>query len=167
MTLPPKGDPRRPLYLAIRSSRAFGIIFFLFGCVTVLPLAVTVGRLGFSFWILFQFASVVFVTFGPGVTYLVIAFYLKRRRRWAIVTGIVVASIQLLIVLAATGFLAVYLFNEGPRMEDALLIPAAIVGLAILALGQLIHHLAQSFEAVKHVPIEEQRGFEPLMVQPI
>ncbi|HZK82737.1 MAG TPA: hypothetical protein VFC46_16755 [Humisphaera sp.] len=170
MALPPKGDPRRPLHLAIRSARAFGIIFVLFGCVTLVPLALMVARRGFSLrlmMILPRLASAMIVTLGPGATYLVIAFYLKRQRHWAIVTGIVLASMQLLIALVGGGFFTVFLFSGGAGMEDYLLIPAAIIGLVILALIQLICHLVNSFDAIKHVPIEEQRGFEPLMVEPM
>jgi hypothetical protein len=170
MALPPKGDPRRPLHLAIRSSRAFGIIFVLLGCATVVPLALTIARTGFSLRLIrvfVQFASAISITFGPGLTYLVIAFYLKRRRRWAIVTGIVLASIQLLIASVGACFFVVFLFSEGAGMEDFLLIPGAILGFAILASIQFICHLINSFEAIKYVSIEEQRGFEPLMVQPM
>ena len=37
----------------------------------------------------------------------------------------------------------------------------------ILALAQLIYHLALSFEAIKYAPPEEHHGFEPLMGLPI
>jgi hypothetical protein len=38
MALPPKGDPRRPLVLGVRSTRLFGIIFLLFGLCSSLPM---------------------------------------------------------------------------------------------------------------------------------
>jgi hypothetical protein len=37
----------------------------------------------------------------------------------------------------------------------------------LLALAQLIYHLALSFDAIKYAPVEEQHGFEPLMAQPV
>src|ERR1041385_8076568 len=98
MPLPPRGDPTRPYFLAIRSSRLLGFIFLLFGSLAVLAVAMIPSRgmptvfmiLGAMFWLL------------PGILYAVFAAFLKRRHEWAIVALIVLASIHGLIALVGT-----------------------------------------------------------------
>ncbi len=98
----------------------------------------------------------------PGIAYLLLAMYLRRRQFWAVVASLVLASIQFLLTLATTIVLVAFALNE-EMPPVPLYIMGAVTGLVCLALAQLIYHLALSFEAIKHVPPEEQRGFEPLM----
>jgi hypothetical protein len=164
MALPPKGDPRRPLHLAIRSTRLLAIIFLLFGSCVFIPFLIGRTARGIA---PFAVASALIYT-GPGAAYLVFSIYMKRRKFWAVVCATVLASIQLLLTLIG-GIFGIIAVWHGPLPLDATeLIPMAILAFVILALSQLIYHLALSFEAIKHVPPDEQqRGFEPLMAQPI
>jgi hypothetical protein len=162
MPLPPKGDPRRPLYLAIRSTRVLAAIFLLFGSFAVFPLVVGGVMLGG----LSAIATASFFVFymGPGVVYLLCSIYLKRRQFWAVLVSLVLASIQLLLALTGMVFLFVAL-NQMSRIGNFTFLLWAIIPIAliILALAQLIYHLILSFEAIKYIPIEEQRGFEPIL----
>jgi hypothetical protein len=166
MAIPPRGDVRRPLHLAIRSCRLLGILLIVLSlCGSI---GMMVGRRGGA-----TGASVAWVQFGallvylvPGLVYLVCAIYLKQRKFWAVVVALVMASLHLLMGMAVMVALSVVVV-----MDKNMDVPArisAVVGLiVILAFGQLVYHLARSFEAIKHAPIEEQRGFEPLSVQPL
>jgi hypothetical protein len=163
MAVPPRGDPRRPLHLAIRSTRVLAIIFLLFGTCASIPLLITGGmaRRGG----MFLNAGILFLYVGPGAVYLVTAIYLKRRQFWAVVVGLVMASIQsLFVLLAIAGILITMVRQPG---SSIVLIPMGVLIFIILALAQLIYHLALSFDAIKYAPVEEQHGFEPLMAQPV
>jgi len=164
MALPPRGDPRRPLHLAIRSTRLLAIIFlFLGGCLCAAVLAN--GRRS-SIISLPAMAMLLFY-FGPGVAYLIFTIYLKRRQFWAVLSSLILASIQLLFALVVAITLLIVSMIKSAHNVNFVIAPLLLLGIVILALAQLIYHLALSFEAIKHVPVEEQRGFEPLMVQPI
>ena len=154
MALPPRGDPRRPLHLAIRSTRLLAIIFlFLGGCLCAAVLAN--GRRS-SIISLPAMAMLLFYTI-----------YLKRRQFWAVLSSLILASIQLLFALVVAITLLIVSMIKSAHNVNFVIAPLLLLGIVILALAQLIYHLALSFEAIKHVPVEEQRGFEPLMVQPI
>lgn len=164
MALPQKGDPRRPLHLAIRSIRLLGIIFLLLGsCVSIvffLPAARGRGaKLGGLL------AMLVYV--GPGVAYLIFSIFLKERKFWAVVAALVLASLQLIVVLVSGIVIGASVATRGigPRTGDLLGFVFAL-GLVGLALSQLIYHLALSFESIKYIPLEVQRGFEPVMPPP-
>jgi len=163
MPLPRKGDPRRPLHLAVRSTRLLAIIFLFFGSLAVAPM-LTRGGLARGPDLLVSL-SIFLVYIAPGVAYLIFSIFLKRRQLWAVWADLILASIHLLITLIGAVTLIIVSLNTMNRIIA--LAPAAILGLIILALAQLIYHLALSFEAIKHVPPEESRGFEPLMVEPI
>jgi hypothetical protein len=80
----------------------------------------------------------------------------------------VVASICLALTasLFALGGLAGMLYVlVSDRFHPARLIPVAVLVVMLAALGRLIHHLVQSFEAIRHAP-PQARGFEPIMVPP-
>jgi hypothetical protein len=161
MPLPPKGDPRRPLHLAIRSTRVLAAIFLLFGSCAFLPLLMTGGMRGGME--VFSLISVVLFYMGPGVIYLLCSIYLQRRQFWAVLTSLILASIQLLITLAGVIAFVVLVFSQSNSSFNFTIIPIVLLLIVILALAQLIYHLTLSFEAIKHVPIDEQRGFEPIL----
>ncbi|HWE03278.1 MAG TPA: hypothetical protein VG326_12790 [Tepidisphaeraceae bacterium] len=170
MAIPPKGDPQRPLHLAIRSTRLLGIILVSFGLLALAPILMMarrrLGGVMISFLSIYFLAAIVYLV--PGAAYLVIAYFLKRRRYWAIVTGLILASIQLVLALCvAASFVVMWLGQGlGQGLSPPAYIGGAVVALIILALTQLIYHLIKSFGSIKHVSIEEQRGFEPLIVSP-
>ena len=91
MALPPKGDPRRPMHLAIRSCQGLGALFIilsgLFGAACFLG-----GRGPATRVIL-----VMFLLVGvPGVLYVLTAVFMKRRQLWAVILGLVVSSVNAL-----------------------------------------------------------------------
>jgi len=163
MALPPRGDPRRPLHLAIRSTRVLAILFLLFGTCAFIPMLMQGGmpRRGG----LFLGVSDLLFYIGPGAAYLVFSLFLRQRQFWAVVAALVLASIQLILTLFFAGALLIATLRQ-PNSSISL-IAGGMVALVILALGQLIYHLALSFEAIKYGSVEQQHGFEPLMVQPV
>jgi hypothetical protein len=162
MGIPARGDPRRPLYLAVRSTRVLGILFLLIGTFVSLLLSVRGGmpRRGG----IFLTGGLLLFYVGPGVVYLITAIYLKRRQFWAVVVGLVLASIQSLFVLLGIAGILLTLMRQ-PAVSIAL-VPMGVMIFVLLALAQLIYHLSLSFEAIKYAPTEEQHGFEPLMATP-
>jgi len=147
MALPPRDDPQRPYYLALRSTRLLGFVFLLFGSFAIVAAAKISFRgvptvfmiLGAMFWLL------------PGILYAVFAAFLKRRHEWAIVALIVLASTHGLIALVATVAAAV----------SANLIITILCLLWVLALAQLIQQLSKSFGVLRLLPLQG-RGFEPV-----
>jgi hypothetical protein len=167
MALPPRGDPRRPLHLAIRSTRLLGGFFVVLGLFSLVPmlLSARAGSLA-GMRVYFMASAMVYVV--PGALYLLCSICLGRRQFWAVVGGIVLASIQLVfVVVASLG--AVIALVSSPAVPPVLFwIMVAVLAFVGLALAQLIYHLARCFEAIKHPgPGEEIRGFEPLAVVPI
>jgi hypothetical protein len=165
MALPPKGDPRRPLHLAIRSARILGIVCVLAGAGLAMP--VVLQRFGRCRGI---FAPTWFVLAGclfyllPGTLFLVFAVFMKRRRTWAVVGALATASlIALLLVVAAVAIL-VAVVAEGEAWAIPVFSVIAVWAASELAVGQLIFQLAHSFAAIKHQPFgrDDARGFETL-----
>jgi hypothetical protein len=153
MPLYPSGDPRRPLQLAVRSMRWLGIFLTIIGVLMLVSFAFFLRR-GSVVSRLPLLSTLVYL--GPGVLYLLFAIFLARRQRWAVIAGLILASIQA--VLSAILFVVV--LTQGPEAWLAI----AICGLLVAALIQLIFHLSKSFEAIR-LSETEQRGFEPLPVQ--
>jgi len=161
MALPPKGDPRRPLHLAVRSMRLLGGILLLFTSCMALSVGMTLIRLGPKMLTSPLMFIGMLLYFVPGVCFFVFAHYLKRRQAWAVVASICLAGVGCLFMLIGLFGLAVISTSQS-RGGAPMLIPAGIMLLILAALGQLIYHLARSFEAIKYMPPEE-RGFEPIM----
>ena len=163
LPLPPKGDPQRPLSLAIRSTRLLGIVLILFGFVALLPFAATPRGISLLLTIV-----IALFYLGPGVLYLLCAIFLKRRRLWAVVVALVLASIQLLLAILGIVTFAIQMFSalHMNSMGAFAIIPLIVILFFIAAFVQLIYHLSCCFEAIKFSPPEFQRGFEPLVVQP-
>ena len=155
MALPKRGDPRRPLFLAIRSTRLLGIVLILFGLLALIPMMLV--RRTRLIPLIFLGVGLIYIT--PGILYLLCAIFMKQRKSWAIILALVVASLQLLFTLFSAAMIG---FQS--RIN---IIPLVIVLILFAALGQLIYHLSRSFEAIKYAPPEEQRGFEPMILQPI
>ena len=168
MALPAKGDPRRPLHLAIRSTRVLGVILLLFGTCALMPFMMYVARSGPRAaasgplaWII-----VALVFFIPGALFIVLSMFLGRRQSWSIVCALVLSSLLALFFLFAfTGYVEVVLREEELSVWTAIPVVLALFGLAV---GQLIYHLCKSFEAIKYPPFgQDFRGFEPLPVRPV
>src|SRR6266536_82642 len=138
MSLPPKDDPRRPLHLAVRSTRLLGIVLLGFGGFAALLFLMIPRQAGVS--LLPEMFLGLLVYFVPAVIYLITSVFLKRRHLWAIVVGIVLASVNLVLILAAFG--AVLFVGWTSNRDAAIVIPIIVLCLFILALAQLIYHLA-------------------------
>jgi len=162
MAIPPRGDPRRPLHLAVRSTRLLGILFLLIGTL-MSSLTLRGGIPGRRGMVLTALLLLFYI--GPGVVYLVTAIFLARRRFWAVVVGLVLASLQSLFVLFAIGSILIDIMRHPSR--SVAMIPMVVMIFVILALAQLIYHLSRSFEAIRYAPVEDQHGFEPVMAKAV
>jgi hypothetical protein len=145
MTLPPVGDPRRPLYLAIRSTRLLGMMFLLLGVVTPLP---TLRR---NTNLLELPGSVVITSMThmvPGALYLISAVLLRRRRRSAVISALGLVTVHCVML---AGSLAAYSGLLVSQTQDPhFLIFALVVSLLAMAgLGQLIFQLARSLTVIR------------------
>jgi Ni/Fe-hydrogenase subunit HybB-like protein len=111
--------------------------------------------------------SVLFVYLVPGVLYLLCATYLKQRRHWAVILGLVVTSMSCFFVLmAAAGLLvAVVTMPESPGAPLYVFLGLTVLFLA--AFTQLIYHLSKCFQAIRLQPASKDRGLEAtVLVQP-
>ena len=162
MAIPPKGDPQRPLHLAIRSCRAVGGLFFLSGLGAAANVFLNPTRKGLP-----SIGAILgaIAQFGPGVAFYVLAYFLKKRHIWAVVLALVLASIAFVITLASFVMLwwATHLTPIAMPIGRIGLILLAIVGLVLLEMGRLIYQLARSFDAIRYLPEAERRGFEPIL----
>ncbi|HZL36802.1 MAG TPA: hypothetical protein VFC78_15895 [Tepidisphaeraceae bacterium] len=150
MPLPPRNDPRRPLALAISSTRLLGIVFMLFGVVIVLWFRFLLGN-GSRVPILLVLQACFW--FVPGVLYIIFAIFLSKRAAWAVIATMVIAGFQSLLMLLA-------LLGAPIHGSWGL---TAFQALWTAALAQLIYQLSKSFESIRACQ-ETRRGFE---VQPI
>ena len=164
MTVPPKGDPQRPLVLAARSMRGLGIFFLvltaLCGLIALLLSAKRSPDVG---------AVVAFSTpAGLAVALLVAGANLRKGRAWAAVVGTVLASLAL---AASVLFVAVGIINAAflePDLGPAVWVLPAVALLFVLAFGQLVVQLARSFTAIRlrrQERPEEGHGFRPILME--
>jgi hypothetical protein len=168
MALPPKRDPRRPLHLAIRSTRILGGIGVLIGSCVLMPLMMRLpgGRGVFAPARMMFLGSVFYMV--PGVLLFFFSVFMARRRFWAVVGALVVSSVAALFVVFAGVGIAIALMASGVRSPTPGVVLLAVWAVFALAFGQLIYHLAKSFEGIKHPPFgEELRGFEVLPAAPL
>lgn len=147
MPLPPKGDPRRGLHLAIRWMRVLGGLLLLFATG-----ACIVGALTALLYLL-----------PVGLCFIVLPIYLRRRQFWAVVASTCLASVASLVPLLA--LVKLVLFFDSQPFHSAMLIPLGVLLLMLLGFAQLIYHLSRSFDAIKYLE-PAVRGFEPIMVPP-
>ena len=151
MTLPPPGDPRRPLYLAIRSTRLLGVLFVLLGLVTPIPtLRANPGRFDLP-WPVIASSLIHLV---PGVLYLICAVLLGRRRRAAVVAALGLAAVHCVMVAGSLAAFSGLLFAAAPGTLF-LITAVSVMLLSMAALGQLFFHLMKSFGAVGLPPIKD------------
>jgi hypothetical protein len=167
---PPKGDPRRPIELAVNAARTLGVVSILigvlFGCIIGF-----LGGLGGP-----STAATVVAVAGialaamylvPGVLYLVFAAPLRRYRFWPAIVLLVMASLHTLVV--ALGFVGSVM---GMLTSDDRRSPADGLGMlvflaAFLVVGVLlIVYLCQSLGPLRRFEVERNalgHGFQPLM----
>ena len=156
-----KNDPQRPLRLAIRSTRILGIALLLISMVMVLPMAFLMRTgLGMPSMVLAIIATAFYI--GPGVMYLLCAIFMKRRKTWAVIVALVLASLHLL-SMSFFGISLLVGINPGPGQEPFFWVAICIVLLFAAAFGQLVYHLSTSFRAIRSMPVGGERGFAPVM----
>ena len=95
--LPPKGDPQRPIELAIRSTRLLGVASVAFGLVMIVVFGYLNRFLRFRSYFI---GLGMVVWFTPGVLFLTAAHFLRRRSRVAVVSAMVTAGAQALFAAA-------------------------------------------------------------------
>lgn len=145
MPLPPKGDPVRPVYLAVRSLRLLGTLFILIGLLTPL-LAVKQGHSlrGLPAGIIVAALSHAI----PGVLYLLCAMLLLRGRRAGVFAAMGLAMAHFILV---AGNLAAYvqLLMQGGASVRFLFIALTVGFLTVAALAQLMFHLVKSLRVLR------------------
>jgi hypothetical protein len=169
MALPPRGDPRRPLHLAIRSTRLLGAVGTLIGSCVLMPLMMRLsgGRGVFASGRIVFLGSVFYLV--PGVLLLVFSVFMARRRLWAVVGALVVSSLAAVFLLVAgVGFgITISLVATRQTQVVPIVLFVGVWTVFLVSVAQLIYHLAKSFEGIKHPPFgEELRGFEVLPAAP-
>jgi hypothetical protein len=167
MALPPKGDPRRPLHLAIRSTRILGGIGTLIGSCVFIPVMMRLrgGRGVFAPRDLMIFGALFYMV--PGVLLIVFSVFMGRRRLWAVVGALVMSSLAGVFLLFVGAGLVMSLVATRQTSPVAFIL-GGVWAIFALAVGQLIYHLAHSFEGIKHPPFgKEFRGFEVLPAAPV
>jgi hypothetical protein len=142
MSLPVKDDPRRPLYLAIRSSRVVGFVIiaiaWLLAAVQFLGLIVG-GKL------VNGVVVGIFVLGGVGVAYLFFASEMKKHDSRALIGCLVLNSIMLLLFTTALLEGIYQAFTSG----DVKAFGLGFITLFVLAFGNVESNLISSFDAVK------------------
>jgi hypothetical protein len=148
MQVPPKGDPQRPIELAIRSTRLLGVASTAFGLVMVFA---------FGYFNRFQHFRKYFIGMGmlvwfiPGVLFLTASWFIRRRSRAGVITALATAGVQ--------GLFAIAIFAGTLTLEPVSPIPVLVSALWAVALGQLLVHLWKSLESVR-LDTGHVRGFD-------
>ena len=158
MALPPKNDPRRPIFLAASSMRLLGgLLILLAGLLGAVGAFASRGPRGGSVPV---GAIVVTLILGlAGVAFLVSSIFVVRRQKWAVVLGLVLTGLELLLsVLSIAGLLV-----SGGLGNPAVTVPLVITVLFFAAYVQLAVHLSKALTAIDLPPWgkgEAARGFE-------
>jgi hypothetical protein len=162
VALPPKGDPLRPLYLAASSTQGFGVLFLLFGVLSLVPSFLAPATAKRGVWPTIHISlNDFFFYFGPGVAYLLCGIFIKRKRLWAIIVALVLASLHL--TLFSLGTAEFLIAAVHPRSTVAMAPAVIALGMALLFL-QLVFHLSKCLKLIKRTSPEVDRGFEPLPI---
>ncbi len=166
MALPPRGDLRRPLYLAASSCRVLGVLALLSSTCMGVPFIRLLGRGGRGLFPSAVMLVMLGLYAGVGTAYLVFAHFIRRRRPWAVVAALSLTGVVALFVAVGVigGLIGVIASGPGGGPPP---ITVAVLGIPLLilaALGQLIYHLSKSFAAIRLAPPDEARGFDVLPV---
>jgi hypothetical protein len=148
--LPHKGDPDRPLHLAIRSTRLLGAASALCGLLVI----VAFGYLNrYTLYRKHFIAGGMVVWFVPGVLLTTCSYFLAQRRKIAAVAAMGVAFAQ--------GVCAATLLYFSVTLQPVSPVPVILAALWVAAIVQLLHHLWRSL-AVIRVDSKWRKGFDPL-----
>ena len=167
MTIPRRGDPRRPLQLAVRSCPVLGVLAPLGSTCAVGPLFVGGGRRSGDPMEVIGVVMSLLLYGGVGAAYLVFAHHMQRRRTWAVVAALSLTGIGLLFISPGTLTMAVMLLagvfklpgNTG-SFTGIMWGSVAFEAVIAAALGQLVCWLARSFPDLRtRLALGEARGF--------
>ena len=171
MAVPPRGDPRRPLHLAVRSCRVLGVLALL--CATCALAPLFVGRRGGGPMSVVATVLSLGLYGSVGTAFLVLAQYAQRRQFWAVVAALSLAGVVLLFAAMGAIVMAVMVLagvfrtpTPTPAPMTAILWGSvAVEALVAVALGQVVYWLARSIAAL-HLPPwpDDGRGFDVLPV---
>jgi hypothetical protein len=177
MAFPPKGDVTRPVFLAARSMRLLGILCLILSTCLLAGSVFAIGgaasaptRTGgppsaAAFLGVFAVVMVALTALyvAIGVTFIVCSVKIKQGKRWAVTTGIVLASIAAAFsgLGLALGLFQVITSGAGPRPDEMISLVFNLIFFA--AFAQLVVHLKQSYEGIDRMGYQQQRGFDVVM----
>ena len=150
MPVPPKGDPQRPIELAIRSTLLLGVASTAFGLVMVLVYGYFNRFLQFRKYFI---GMGMLVWFVPGVLFLTAWWFMRRRSRAGVLTAMATAGVQALFAAVA--------FVGSLTVQPVSPVPVVLSAVWAVALGQLLVHLWKSLESVR-LDAEHVRGFDAI-----
>jgi hypothetical protein len=157
---PSRDDPRWPLFFAVRNLSTLGALLFVLGAMVSLPVLFR-GK----WW---SSVIVAIILVAPGAAMIVTSVMVKQRKRWAVISGIVLTcAVSIVVALLAV----VVVRNVGAidlARGDS---PAGALALAVLALLIVLnlkaaYRLSRSFPALS-LPDLDDRGFEPILATPV
>jgi hypothetical protein len=146
----------RPLVLAVNAARIVGALCLLpgvFGLISVTDI-IRMSNAHWTIWsILVELIPLSFLAMGAA--YYTFAFNIKRKRAWAVIATILLASVHgLLVLFGLLRILAVG--SEG-------IIGVIILSPFVAALALLIVYCCQSLRALPQLGMSQTRGFAPVM----
>lgn len=164
MPIPPKGDPDRPLGLAVNAARTMGgisiAVGLMAGCFIFADLGEAPPGFRATIWILgFIMAGLCLV---PGVLYFVFASRLRAYKGWAAVVLLVMASLQTLLLALnlARGLLQLAASKESSAGDVVLIFIVIFFLVGVL----LIVYLSKSFTAIRLYQNQNAgHAFQPIM----
>ena len=156
MELLPPHDPSRRLIWAARSARGVGWLQIALAGVIVFIAGVT-GAQSRRYYgaLIAAFLSCLIFLVVPGLLGILFASFIEKRKRWAIISTIVLASLELVVV--------------APFFARALLrfpnnvVPLIVTSLFLVAIVLLIVQLSRCFGVLRTDAIDYDRGFAPIM----
>jgi hypothetical protein len=149
MALPPNGDPRRPLYLAIRSTRLLGVLFVLLGLLTPLP---TLRLNPHLLELPGPVIASTLIHLLPGLLYLLCAALLKQGRRPALIASLGLVAVHCVMVAGSLAAFSTLLVSQ-EEVSFFLFFGLGVMVFSMAALGQLFYHLTKSFKAITYPPL--------------
>src|SRR4051812_8425076 len=146
MAVPPRGDPLRPVALAVNAARALGGVSIAIGALAIIGVATLSGGPGGGEVLFAAMLGTVVLFVLPGILYFLFAGHLKQYKTWAAVVLMVMAGIHCLVILASLGG-TLFTASRNERYGE---VAGQVVFYAIfLAVGiLLIVYLSQSFKVI-------------------
>jgi ABC-type uncharacterized transport system permease subunit len=149
MALPPNGDPRRPLHLAIRSTRLLGVLFVLLGLLTPLP---TLKLNPHLLELPGPVIASTLIHLLPGLLYLLCSAVLGQGRRPALIASLGLVAVHCVMVAGSLAAFSTLLVAQ-EQGSFFLFFGLGVMVFAMAALGQLFYHLTKSFKAITYPPL--------------